>query len=220
VNFFGHAVVATWQSDRAGFVLGAMLPDFATMLGTRPPAVEHTELADGVHFHHETDRVFHEAPTFRRLQLDARRTLREMGLPRPSALAVGHIGVEILLDTVLADDAGGVAGYLAALALAPGDALGRFIAWNDDALRPRFETLSSVLSERGVTASSRGPGAAALRVTRALASRPRLRLTDGGEAIVQTWAHLAAPIVAAAAGALVGEIQTGLAISHAAGPLG
>jgi hypothetical protein len=212
VNFFGHAVVATWQSDRPGFVLGAMLPDFATMLGTRPPAVEHTELSRGVHFHHQTDRVFHEAPTFRRLQLEARRTLRDMGLPRPSALAVGHIGVEILLDAVLADDAGGVAGYLAALALSPREALGQFIAWNDEALRPRFETLSSLLSERGVTASSRGAGAAALRVTRALASRPRLRLTDGGEAIVQAWALATGPIVAAAAPTLVGEIRSGLSL--------
>jgi hypothetical protein len=216
VNFFGHAVVATWRSDQPGFVLGAMLPDFATMLGTRPPAVEHTELAGGVHFHHETDRVFHEAPTFRRLQLDARRGLREMGLPRPSALAVGHIGVEILLDTVLAEDARGVAGYLAALALAPGDALGRFIAWNDDALRPRFETLSSLLSKGGVTASSRGADAAALRVTRALASRPRLRLTGGGEAIVLEWARASAPIVAAAAGTLIGEIQSGLGLATGA----
>jgi hypothetical protein len=210
VNFFGHAVVATWQSDRPGFVLGAMLPDFATMLGTRPPAVEHEELADGVHFHHATDRVFHETATFRRLQLEARRTLREMGLARPSALAVGHIGVEILLDAVLAEDARGVAGYLAALALASGDALGRFIAWTDDSLRPRFETLSSILCERGVTTSSRGAAAAALRVTRALASRPRLRLTDGGEAIVNAWALASAPLVAAAADELVGELRSGL----------
>jgi hypothetical protein len=177
------------------------------------PAVEHAELASGVDFHHETDRVFHEAPTFRRLQLDARRTLREMG-HRTLAHAVGHIGVEILLDAVLAEDERGVAGYLAALALAlaPGDALGRFIAWNDDALRPRFETLSSILTERGVTASSRGAGAAAYRVTRALASRPRLRLTDGGETIVQAWALASEPIVAAAAGELVEEIERGLAL--------
>src|ERR1700753_2862807 len=128
MNFFGHAVVATWRSESDGFVLGAILPDFATMLGTRPPAVAHPELERGVTFHHDTDRVFHDTATFKRLQLEARRTLREMGLPRPSALAVGHIGVEILLDATLADDPRGVAGYLAALGAARDEGLGRHIA--------------------------------------------------------------------------------------------
>jgi hypothetical protein len=49
-------------------------------------------------------------------------------------------------------------------------------------------------------------------VTRALAPRPRLRLTDAGEAIVQAWALAAEPIVAAAAASLVGEIRGGLAL--------
>jgi hypothetical protein len=35
MNFFGHAKVALWRGDAAGFVLGAMLPDFASMAGTR-----------------------------------------------------------------------------------------------------------------------------------------------------------------------------------------
>jgi hypothetical protein len=210
VNFFGHAVVATWRSESPGFVLGAMLPDFATMLGTRPPAVENAELERGVAFHHRTDHVFHDAPTFRRLQLEARGTLRAMGLPRPSALAVGHIGVEILLDATLADDARGVAGYLAALAAAPEAALGQHIAWNDEALRHRFQMLASALAGRGVTAASRAAEATAVRVSRALSTRPRLRLTEDGEHIVHAWAAASGPVVATAAPALIAEIRTGL----------
>jgi hypothetical protein len=191
-------------------VLGAMLPDFATMLGTRPPGVEHAELERGVAFHHQTDRVFHDAPTFQRLQLEARGKLREMGLPRPGALAVGHIGVEILLDAVLAEDPQGVAGYLAALAEGREAALGRHIAWNDEALHKRFEMLTVALSERGVTAASRAAEATAVRVSRALASRPRLRLTEDGDRIVHAWAAAAGPLVALAAPKLVAELRAGL----------
>jgi hypothetical protein len=210
VNFFGHAVVATWRSAEPGFVLGAMLPDFATMLGTRPPVVHHAGVADGVAFHHETDRVFHDAPTFRRLQLEARRELREMGLPRPSALAVGHIGVEILLDGAMAGDARGVAGYLAALECA-GD-LGPSIAWPDESLRDRFASLSGVLRERGVTASARSPERVAFRVMRALEPRPRLALNEAGAALVRKWAVQSEPIVATAAEALLDEVRRGLAL--------
>ena len=214
MNFFGHAVVATWRSTRPAFVLGAMLPDFATMLGTRPPNVEGDDLTSGVSFHHETDRVFHDAPTFRRLQLEARRTLREMGLPRPSALAVGHIGVEILLDATLAEDDRAVAAYLAALAGARDEDVARRIAWSDDPLRESFAALSSALHDRGVTPATRSVERAAFRVTRALESRPRLRLTAGGSAIVRDWAALAERSVAEAAGALVAELRHGLALAE------
>ncbi|HEX4337549.1 MAG TPA: hypothetical protein VH062_16660 [Polyangiaceae bacterium] len=213
MNFFGHAVVATWRSTSPGFVLGAMLPDFANMLGARPPGVAHPELAAGVAFHHETDRVFHDAPTFKRLQLEARRTLREMGLPRPSALAVGHIGVEILLDGSLAGDDRGVAGYLAALGAAREDDLGAFIEWSDVLLHRRLAGLSALLAARGVTAEARSPDRVAFRVTRALESRPRLALTDDGAAIVEKWAAESEAVVDDASVVLIDEIRAGLALA-------
>ncbi len=194
-------------------MLGAMLPDFATMLGTRPPGVEGDDLAAGVAFHHETDRVFHDTVTFRRLQLDARRALREMGLPRPSALAVGHIGVEILLDGRLAEDAHAVAAYLGALARAGDADCARRIAWNDEALRSGFATLSSTLLDRGVTPATRSAERAAFRVTRALATRPRLRLTAEGEAIVRVWAAASEHLVADAASELMTELRRGLSLA-------
>ena len=70
MNFFGHAVVATWHATEPRFVLGAMLPDFAAMIRARPPAARDPELARGIALHHATDEVFHDAPTFRELGYD------------------------------------------------------------------------------------------------------------------------------------------------------
>ena len=59
MNFFGHAIVASWTSVEPAFVLGSMVPDFANMVGARVPRVFHEGVARGVEFHHATDRVFH-----------------------------------------------------------------------------------------------------------------------------------------------------------------
>jgi hypothetical protein len=210
VNFFGHAVVASWQSGDAGFVLGSMLPDFATMIGARVPGVAHPGLEAGLAFHHATDHAFHDAPTFRELQASARGALRALGLPRPSALAVGHIGVEILLDSALASDASGVAGYLAALGAGHRGALGVHIDWGGEPHAHRYEGLRAILLDRGVTSDSGDPRAAAFRIVRALSGRPRLRVDEAGERIVRAWAEEARPVVAAAASQLVAEVLSGI----------
>jgi hypothetical protein len=215
VNFFGHAMVAAWQSADPGFVLGAMLPDFATMIGARVPSVSHPDVKAGVTFHHDTDRVFHDAPTFRTLQADARRILRERGLPRPSALAVGHIGVEILLDSALANDAAGRAAYLEALRAGHPARLGAHMAWAHLTEAENYARLVVLLEERGIPSEAGGPGAAALRITRALSSRPRLRLDREGERVVREWAVSTAPVVTARADALIHEVVAGLALGGA-----
>jgi hypothetical protein len=216
MNFFGHAVVATWQSADPGFVLGSMLPDFATMIGARVPTVSHADIASGVRFHHHTDRVFHDAPTFRRLQAEARRTLREEGLPRPSALAVGHIGIEILLDAALGDDARGRAGYAAALSAGSPAALGACVEWATAEERAGYERLISVLAERGTPQGATTPATSAWRITRALAPRPRLRLDEEGERLVREWAEKAAGIVVLAADGLAREVLRGLELDGVA----
>jgi hypothetical protein len=210
VNFFGHAVVATWRSREPGFVLGAMLPDFATMIGARVPRVRADDLERGVAYHHATDRVFHDSRVFRELQADARRALRDAGLPRPAALAVGHIGVEILLDAALAGEPFGVAGYLAALDAGAPEGLGPHIDWGDGEAAVRYERLRAALVARGVNAAMGGAQAAALRVARALASRPRFQLDADGERIVHVWAERTMPAITGAADALVIELLEGL----------
>jgi hypothetical protein len=210
VNFFGHAVVATWRSRADGFVLGAMLPDFAGMIGTRPPSVTHDDVDRGMAFHHETDRVFHESVTFRALQADARRDLRGLGLPRPSALAVAHIGVEILLDGSLADDTAAREAYGRALSSGRHDSLGSHIEWSDAATRERFQKLRGVLEARGIPSGAADASAVAWRVAKALESRPRFRLDPEGERIVYSWAARASGLVADAADSVVAELRAGL----------
>ena len=212
MNFFGHAVVATWRSRADGFVLGAMLPDFAGMIGVRPPRVTHDEVDRGIAFHHETDRVFHDSATFRALQGEARRTLRSLGLPRPSALAVAHIGVEILLDSSLAKDASATESYTRALSAGRHELLGGHIEWSDEAVRARFEKLRAILETRGVPSGASDPRAVAWRVSRALEGRPRFRLEPKGERIVHSWAEQTSGAIAEAADSVIAELCAGLGL--------
>ena len=59
-----------------------MLPDFAGMIRARPPVADHTELAEGIAFHHATDHAFHDSATFRALTAQANAELSAGGLRR------------------------------------------------------------------------------------------------------------------------------------------
>jgi hypothetical protein len=172
--------------------------------------VTHDEVDRGMAFHHETDRVFHDSATFRTLQADARKTLRSLGLPRPSALAVAHIGVEILLDTSLAKDMGAREIYGSALVAGRQDMLGGHIEWTDVVVRDRFQKLRAILETRGVPSSASDASTVAWRVARALESRPRFKLDPDGERIVHTWAEQASSEVAGAADSVTAELRAGL----------
>lgn len=86
MNFIGHAQVALWTSSSPAFVLGAMLPDFASMAGTRLAARLHSsdepELAAGVSLHHLTDEVFHGSAPFIALMQEAMDALTGRGVAR------------------------------------------------------------------------------------------------------------------------------------------
>src|SRR5690606_20947871 len=116
VNFFGHAAIAAWHSSEPGFVLGAMLPDFAAMIRTRPPRATLTSIERGIAFHHLTDHAFHDAPSFRQLTAAAMLELAGLGLGRGAARATAHVGIEILIDGVLARESAARRAYLDALA--------------------------------------------------------------------------------------------------------
>ena len=75
MNFFGHALLAQRHKEASGeldalgavrpeFVLGAMLPDFASMLRTRPPEATLDSVRAGLTFHHRTDDAFHGCRSF------------------------------------------------------------------------------------------------------------------------------------------------------------
>lgn len=109
MNFFGHAVVAARVSREPDFVLGAMLPDLAGMVGARlAPVVEgalsHGAVAAGIAHHHRVDEGFHGSLAFSRVWLAAVAELRRTGLPRGPARAAAHVGLELLLDGHLSRD--------------------------------------------------------------------------------------------------------------------
>jgi hypothetical protein len=210
VNFFGHAALAFYERNDSGFILGSMLPDFATMIRARPPAADHTALAQGIAYHHRTDQVFHDAEPFRRLCHSSFAALEALGVRRGSARAVAHIGVEMLLDGVLARDAQVCSAYARALEQSRESTLGQHVRWRDEAERLRFGELSAALQRRGVLGADESLEVLVWRLTRALHGRPRLELRSEDEARVLRWAEDARSQVEVEADPLLRAVRDGL----------
>ena len=64
LNHFAHARVAASHAADPLFALGAMLPDFASMLRERLGVLGHPALRAGALLHTASDAVFHAAPEF------------------------------------------------------------------------------------------------------------------------------------------------------------
>lgn len=208
MNFFGHAAVAGWYSSEPGFVLGAMLPDFLTMIRARPAAQHVAEVASGVGLHHATDAAFHDSVEFVRLTLEGRNALSAEGLERGPTRATAHIGVELLLDEVLARDPASRRAYLAALAYGSGTPAALDVASAEQA--ERLAGLLTTLVGRGVPTPPPSDGELARRIERMLAGRPRLRLGQGGAEIVARWLGQARHAVDAAAPGLLSALRAHL----------
>jgi hypothetical protein len=204
VNFFGHAALASRFSSDPAFVLGAMLPDLANMLALRPPAASDGALAAGMRFHHVTDEAFHELPAFRTLCLEGMRLLSAGGVSRGTRRAVAHVGVELMIDAELAENAEARAAYLGALRACRDRALLERLGWPPDQ-KIRLASLATVLEERSDGAK---PTTATLveRLVRTLAKRPRLAIADSARAAVADWVELARGRVVASAPALLADL--------------
>lgn len=215
MNFFGHACVAVWRSSKPSFVLGSMLPDFASMVGSREPQLTASpasgELREGVQFHHDTDAEFHSTPQFRALMAHAFEDLRRRGLARGPARAVSHIGVEILLDGELAHDPARVDAYRRALLEPTHEQLGPQLAWANVASAARLTRLRAALFEREIGADSRSPEIVAERLARTLKGRARLQLEPQDLPRVRDWAASAQRDIAVATSPLLTELRTRLA---------
>ncbi len=171
MNFFGHAAVATWSNPTGGSVLGAMLPDFATMSGTRLAMAGGTdiEIDRGIALHHATDAAFHRLPPVLALMRELDRKLDAAGCARGPRRAVAHIGVELLLDGVLVTELAYREHYVAGLAHDPAG-----IGWREDGDAARFAVLLSRLRAHGVPDDLARPEAIAHRLQRMLSHRPLL----------------------------------------------
>lgn len=168
MNFFGHAAVATWSAADSGKVLGAMLPDFASMCGSRLAGADDAAVADGIALHHATDAAFHRLPVVTGLMRELDELLAAGGCSRGPRRAVAHVGVELLLDGVLVDEPSYRAAYVAGIAHDPA------LRWRDPEGPPRFAALVDRLRARGVPDDLRLPEAITMRVQRMLGHRPLL----------------------------------------------
>lgn len=212
MNFFGHAVIARRKEVARGgvrpeFVLGAMLPDFASMLRVRPPRADGRELREGILFHHATDEAFHGSESFLEFSRRASSFLLERGLSRGAARAVAHVGVELLLDAALAQENAANEAYLSALdAGLTNDVQGR-INWEGAAHELRFQQLCQNLKRRGPLQGDAAPELTADRLRNILAGRPRLALDDAGQSVVRDWVVAARPLILSRAPRLVLEVE-------------
>jgi acyl carrier protein phosphodiesterase len=186
VNFVAHLVVATaatTASPSSDLAIGAVLPDLASMAGTRfdrdrLPA----EVVEGVMLHHRTDAAFHDHPWF----VDVLRTdtpaLEAAGLPRGAARACAHVGAELLLDGVLLENdtvAESLGEVIEALDV---DRLGDLSPEQAEAWSRLFDRMRMGLGRQAYA----DPEAVAERLRFMLARRPRLALPPECEAALVT----------------------------------
>jgi acyl carrier protein phosphodiesterase len=209
MNFFSHAAMARYECDDSGFVLGSMLPDFASMIRARPPRAARDEITAGIAYHHRTDEVFHDSTIFRALCASAFDALRARGVRRGSARAVAHVGIEILLDAVLARDEQARLAYRRALEASVASRLGQHLSWLGDGDSARFDDLRAALERRGVPESLSAEDVV-WRLSRALAGRPLLALAHDAEPAVLDWVIETQPRVSGSAAALIAQVRQGL----------
>jgi hypothetical protein len=209
LNFVGHAHFARRLDRAPRFVLGAMLPDLASMAGIRLGRQEEALLASGVKDHHLVDDVFHAAPTFCRLQAEAASELGERGLGWGSARAVAHVAPELFLDGLLLEEdatldlyreaieEGGRADTLAAI---------RFHAEG----HTRFASLHRRLTSYGPPHGYRDPAFVGDVLVRILRERPRLALRPEDVPVLDDLLPRLQRRVLDAAPALLAEVAAGL----------
>ncbi|MGD8859331.1 MAG: hypothetical protein PVI30_04915 [Myxococcales bacterium] len=187
MNFFGHACVARRVDDDPRHLLGAMLPDLATMAGVRLAGAQDAAIARGVAHHHEVDRAFHRLAPFVALCRSALEQLTEAGVSRASARAVGHVGAELLLDGLLAEDAQARADYRASLRHALRHGLAGRVGFREDGGATGLQRVLSRLADAPIPEGYREPAFVADRLTWILARRPRLALQPADDAPVRAW---------------------------------
>jgi hypothetical protein len=178
------------------------------MAGLRVASVAHPVVAAGCRFHYATDAAFHRAEQFGLLCGAATRALREAGLRRGPGRAIGHVGVELLLDGWLAAE--GRVPLLYAEALSLGPCLAPAIAFG------RAGRAAPLVDLCGRIAAAPHPGwcepeRLAERLVRILARRPALALEPQELPAVRAWAATARAEVARAAPLLLAEVRAGLA---------
>ncbi|MEM7275658.1 MAG: hypothetical protein AAF547_21460 [Actinomycetota bacterium] len=219
MNFVGHIKVALDQlddgdraardgaADPTGLLIGSALPDIAAIGRFRltEPAAEASVRA-GVALHHRTDDAFHSHRWFRHHSGAVATALSEAGLGRGATRAVGHVGVELLLDGyLLATDPELEPRAAAALGSVaePGRGL---VGVVDDDRRAEWADHLDRTARWGLPPDYRDPLAVAARLRRILSARPRLRFASAEVETVATVLADAQPGLEAGADDLVADL--------------
>jgi hypothetical protein len=210
MNFFGHAVVASWHSSEPPFVLGAMLPDFAEMLRGRLAREQEPLIAKGLRWHVATDRCFHEGEVFRTLEARARSELAEGGVGKGPRRAVAHVGVELLIDDALSLDAGAYGVFRSALAWAADGRAEACMEPSPLASQAPLGGLCAHLLDAGRQRMRVTPERLAAQLLRILARHPRLALELRDVAALVRWASAARLEVERRLPELVTELRSAL----------
>jgi hypothetical protein len=210
MNFFGHAVVASWHSSEPAFVLGAMLPDLAEILSTRLARALDPLIARGVRCHLVTDRCFHGSEVFRALESRALSELGGAGVAKGPRRAVAHIGVELLIDDALSTDDDARHVFQSALAWAARGGADGGVVWSAGS-EPALGGLCARLLEGGRRHARVTPERLAAQLCRILAQRPRLALEPRDLAAIEGWARRAQPEVERRVPELVAELERDVA---------
>lgn len=213
MNFFSHCHVASWRRDDPAFALGSMLPDFATMSGGRLHGSSHDDVQAGIDHHHETDAVFHSAPTFVRLCAESAERMERDEVRWGTSRAVAHVGIELLLDGVLLRRGPIVVRdtYLRALRRASPADLGTTLRWRNGASAARFDRVLRRLLDYGLPGEIGEPDLVFTRLVRILEPRERLRIEPEHQNAVRREIHALAPDVRRHANTLMEEVRSGLA---------
>lgn len=182
MNFFSHLAVASMFTEDPIVALGAMLPDWASMLGMKPPQSNDARMQRGYDLHYATDRTFHALPSFLAACRTESARLRHCGIERGSARAAAHVGLEFFLDEALADD--GISRRLYSLALneATPQRVVEVVSWTSAEQATAFEALRLRLATAFPSALSHSE-----RICRTLSRRPRLAVRADDRTALDQW---------------------------------
>jgi hypothetical protein len=174
VNVLGHTHVALAVGvDTPDYVLGAVLPDLASMARVR---LDRSRLvggvAEGVRCHIAADAAFHTAPEFLRGSGAIRDDLRARGTAAGPSRAIGHVGWELMLDGTLLGSPARAAYARALEGLESGDGVGAALS---EAHRLRWARLLAY-RDRLPDLPYDDPQWVAERLVSILEPRPSLRL--------------------------------------------
>ena len=183
MNFVGHIKVAIDQVSGPGgghdgdlpYLVGAALPDVAAMGRFRLTSRSGDRgVQDGVTLHHRTDDEFHRHPWFRENSKVVTTELNRLGLGRGAARAVGHVGVELLLDGFLLDETDGLGTTVSRAMGAMADPTLELSGLVADDRRPDWSHHLRRTADWPLPSDYRDPAAVAYRLQRILTRRPRL----------------------------------------------